>query len=371
MDSADIWWRNGVIYQVYPRSFADSNHDGIGDLNGILEKLDYVKDLGADAIWLSPIFPSPNIDFGYDISDYQSIDPLFGSMQVFNQLVSEAHSRGIRIILDLVLNHSSDQHPWFQESRSSRDNPYRDWYIWQDAKPGNTPPNNWRSWFGGGGWEYDSITGQYYYHGFYKEQPDLNWRKPQMRRAMLDVFSFWLDHGVDGFRLDVFNQYFKDSAFRDNPHKLGLRMFDQQKHIYDTNQPEMIPLLQEIRRLTDQYDERYIIGETFFSTLETAASYCVPGLLHGTFQFGLISRRWNPGVYLKNIQQWEKVLSPESWPSQVMNNHDTQRSASRFGQGEDDERLKVAAALLLTLRECFLSNRVSLENDQIHTNLPD
>ncbi|MBE0696048.1 MAG: hypothetical protein IH586_03910 [Anaerolineaceae bacterium] len=227
------WWKTGIIYQIYPRSFADSNGDGIGDLNGIIARLDYLSDLGVDALWLSPIYPSPDVDFGYDISDYCAIDPKFGTLADFDRLVEGARARGMHIILDMVLNHTSDQHPWFTQSRSSRDNPFRDWYLWADPKPGGKSPNNWQSVFGGSGWELDSTTGQYYFHMFTKEQPDVNWRNPAVRHALLDVFRFWLERGVDGFRLDVFNVYFKDKGLRSNPLLFPLPLFSffSQQHV--------------------------------------------------------------------------------------------------------------------------------------------
>jgi alpha-glucosidase len=211
------WWRDGVIYQVYPRSFYDSDGDGLGDLPGITQKLDYIANLGVDAIWLSPFYPTPDKDFGYDISDYCDVDPRFGSLADFDDLLQAAHARGLKVVLDLVLNHTSDQHPWFQQSRSSRDHPKRDWYLWRDLKPNGKPPNNWPSVFGGSGWEHDPHTGQYFLHLFVKEQADVNWRNPELRQAMLDVVCFWLGRGADGFRLDVFNAYFKDAQFKDNP----------------------------------------------------------------------------------------------------------------------------------------------------------
>ncbi|MRR29578.1 hypothetical protein EG834_04450, partial [bacterium] len=227
-----LWWRDGVIYQIYPRSFADSNADGVGDLKGITGKLDYLEDLGVDAIWLSPINPSPDVDFGYDVADYYGIDPKFGTMDDFNALLEESHRRGMHVILDLVLNHTSDQHAWFLQSRSSKDNPYREWYLWRDGQKPGTPPNNWASIFGGKGWEFDKSTGQWYYHMFAPQQPDLNWRYPPVRQEMMNIFTFWLDKGVDGFRLDVFNEYFKDERFRNNPLKFGIRKFERQRHVY-------------------------------------------------------------------------------------------------------------------------------------------
>jgi alpha-glucosidase len=350
MTESNLWWRDGVIYQIYPRSFSDSTGNGLGDLNGITARLDYLLDLGIDAVWLSPIYPSPDVDFGYDTSDYTAIDPRFGTMEDFDCLVSEAHRRGIRIVLDLVLNHSSDQHPWFQESRKSKNNPYHDWYMWRDPKPGGGVPNNWQSIFGGSGWEFDAARGQYYFHMFCKQQPDLNWRNPDVRQALLNVFRFWLERGVDGFRLDVFNAYFKHADYLDNPSKFGLRAFDRQRHLYDTDQPEMLPLVKEIRQLLDGYPERYVVGETFLSNAETAARYTGPDLLHASFNFELFAWRWHPKLFLKAIQRWENALHPAAWPNYVLNNHDITRSGSRYGAGEDDERLKVAAALLLTQR---------------------
>ncbi len=344
-----LWWRDGVIYQIYPRSFADSNDDGVGDLRGIIGKLDYLAKLGVDGIWLSPINPSPDKDFGYDVSNYKDIDPKYGTLADLDLLVSEAHTRGIHVIMDLVLNHSSDQHPWFVESRSFKDNPYRDWYIWHDPKNGKEP-NNWQSIFGGKGWEFDAATGQYYYHMFVREQPDLNWRNPDTRRELLSVFNFWADRGVDGFRLDVFNEYFKDAQFRDNPVKLGRRPFDAQEHLYDTNQPEMMDVVHDIRAILDSYPERYAVGETFMSTMKTAADYCGDGKLHATFDFTFLWNKWHPGSFLNSIQKWESVMSADSWPTYVLNNHDNKRSATRFHAPQDDERLKVAAAMILTLR---------------------
>lgn len=346
-----LWWRDGVIYQIYPRSFADSNGDGIGDLPGITGKLDYLADLGVDAIWLSPINPSPDKDFGYDVSDYKDIDPKFGCMADFEELVRQAHARKIRVILDLVLNHTSDQHPWFIESRSSKDNPKRDWYLWQSSdKDKDAPPNNWQSVFGGKAWEYDEKTGEWYYHMFVKEQPDLNWRNPEMRAEMMSIFRFWAERGVDGFRLDVFNEYFKDADFRSNPYKIGIRPFDMQQHIYDADQPEMMSVVEEIRRTLDAYPERYAVGETFLADSKKAAEYCQPGRLHAAFNFTFLQNRWNPKGFLKSILDWESVLSDEAWPNYVLNNHDQPRSATRFHAAENDERLKVAAAMLLTLR---------------------
>ena len=345
-----VWWRDGIIYQIYPRSFQDSNHDGFGDLPGILSRLDYLKDLGVDAIWLSPVYPSPDKDFGYDVSDYVDIDPRYGTMQDFDLLVHEAHSRNIRIIMDLVLNHTSDKHPWFIQSRSSRDNPYRDWYIWHPGKPNGKLPNNWQSHFGGDGWEFDPQTGEYYFHMFTKDQPDLNWHNPEVRKAILDVFRFWLDKGVDGFRLDVFNAYFKDAALRNNPPAIGLRGFDRQKHIHDVDQPEMIPLLAEIRNLVDGYGDRYVVGETFLSSPAKAVQYTGNDRLHAAFNFTMLAQPWNARKFSKAITDWEGLNQGEHWPNHVLNNHDNPRTSTRYHFNGDDQLLKTTAVLMMTLR---------------------
>ncbi|MFO1469658.1 MAG: alpha-amylase family glycosyl hydrolase [Turneriella sp.] len=272
---ATPWYKEAVVYQIYPRSFKDSNGDGIGDLAGIREKIDYFTELGIDTIWLSPINSSPMLDFGYDVSDYRSIDPIFGSMADFDALLAELHERRIRVMLDLVVNHTSHLHPWFVESRSSRDNAKRDWYIWHDGKGGKlpqaagegvhargkvrglVPPNNWQSVFGGPAWEWDEATESYYHHSFLKEQPELNWRNPQVKQAVFAEMEFWLKKGVDGFRLDVVNLYFKDDQFRDNPLRLWgwkyPRPYEFQTHIYDMSRPEMHPLLKDMRQLLDKY----------------------------------------------------------------------------------------------------------------------
>ncbi len=350
MNNDFLWWRDGIIYQIYPRSFADSNNDGIGDLPGIISKLDYLQGLGVDAIWLSPIYPSPDVDFGYDVADYTAIDPKFGTMADFNKLVKEARKRDIHIILDLVLNHTSDQHNWFIESRKSKDNPYHDWYLWHDPRPDGSPPNNWAAIFGGSAWEYDPDLGQYYYHMFYKEQPDLNWRNPDVRAAMLNVFRFWLKKGVDGFRLDVFNEYFKDAELRDNPRKPGLRAFDRQKHIHDVSQPEMYPLLEEIRGILDRYKETYVVGETFLADTERTASYCGEDKLHAAFNFDFAKNHWHPKRFLDSAEKWYAALGAGAWPNNFFSNHDMVRAASRYCFGEEDGRAKVALALLLTLK---------------------
>jgi alpha-glucosidase len=360
-----LWWRDGIIYQIYPRSFADSNGDGIGDLPGITARLDYLADLGIDAIWLSPFYPTPDADFGYDISNYIDVDPRFGTLADFDELVAQAHQRNVRVVLDMVMNHTSDQHPWFVESRSSRDNPKRDWYIWQDGKPSpsqgegrvrvGAPPTNWQASFGGSAWEFDPASSQYYLHSFLKEQPDVNWRNPEVRKAQLDVFRFWLKRSVDGFRLDVFNAYFKDDQFRDNPPRFGLRGFDRQQHIYDMDQSEMVPLLQELRALLDSYSERYAVGETYIATPEKITKYAGGDRLHAAFSFDFTSQDliypWNARFVMEKITQRDKTFDAASiWPTIVMSNHDLPRAASRYARGEDDHQPLISMALLLTLR---------------------
>jgi alpha-glucosidase len=349
------WWQDGIIYQIYPRSFSDSNGDGLGDLPGVTARLDYLAGLGIDAIWLSPFYPSPDADFGYDISNYTDVDPRYGSLSDFDQLLAGAHQRGIRVVLDMVLNHTSDQHPWFLESRASRDNPRRDWYIWRDPAAGGHLPTNWESSFGGSAWEFDPHTGQYYLHSFLKQQPDVNWRNPAVRQAQLDVFRFWLERGVDGFRLDVFNAYFKDGQFRNNPPRFGLRGFDRQKHIYDMDQPEMIGLLQELRALLDSYPERYSVGETYVPSTEKTVNYIGSDRLHAAFSFDFFESDlvypWNPGWLLKRIELRDELFDAIGvLPTTVLSNHDKPRSASRYAHRENDQQTLIALTLLLTLR---------------------
>lgn len=343
------WWRNGIIYQIYPRSFFDTNGDGLGDLPGIIAKLDFLSNLGVDALWLSPFHPSPDADFGYDVADHTAVDPRFGSLSDFDRLVKEAHARDMRIILDMVMNHTSDQHPWFLQSRSGRDNPKRDWYIWRDQ------PNNWQASFGGQAWTFDPASGQYYLHSFTPRQPDINWRNPQACAAQMDVFRFWLERGVDGFRLDVFNAYYKDALFRNNPPKFGLRGFDRQQHLHDMDQPEMIPMLQDLRKLLDSYPNRYAVGETYLATPQKVISYCGADKLHAAFSFDFTDKAltypWNPAHIRRRIEAREAVFNAAGvWPTTVLSNHDLPRAASRYCRGEDDRMAKIAMALLLSLR---------------------
>jgi len=351
MRSEYRWWQTGILYQIYPRSFQDSNGDGIGDLRGILSRLDHLEWLGVTALWISPIYPSPMADFGYDISDYKGIHPLFGSMSDFDALLEEAHRRGLKVILDLVPNHSSDQHPWFLESRSSRDNPKRDWYLWRDPSPEGGLPNNWLSVFGGPAWEWDEKTGQYYYHAFLKEQPDLNWRNPDVQAAMLDVMRFWLDKGVDGFRVDVMWHMIKDAAFRDNPvnpdYQQHMATYEQLLPVYSTDQPEVHGIVQQMRRLLDSYDDRMMVGEIYLPIHKLVAYYGVNNSgAHLPFNFMLVTLPWDARRIADAIAEYEGALPHGGWPNWVLGNHDQPRITSRVGR----DQARVAAMLLLTLR---------------------
>ena len=349
-----LWWKDGVVYHIYLRSFADSDGDGLGDLPGLISRLDHLNgsqdSLGVDAIWISPFYPSPDKDFGYDVADYLAVDPRYGNLADFDRLVREAHQRGIRVMIDLVLNHTSDQHPWFVESRASRTSPKRDWYLWRDPRPGQRYPNNWQSVFGGRAWEWDEATRQFYYHMFLKGQPDVNWRNPALRQTMMDVVRTWLDRGVDGFRLDVFSAWFKDADLPDNPPRLGLRGFERQEHRYDTNQPEMAGALAELRALLDSYPERGAVGELFGRGAALASSYCGPHKLHLVFNFAFTDCRWEPAAFLREILGWESALGSDGWPCYVLSNHDIPRHVSRYGGRHAEAVAKVAAAMLLTLR---------------------
>ena len=362
------WWKEGIIYQIYPRSFSDANGDGIGDLQGIIEKLDYLNDgtprsLGIDAIWLSPIYPSPMYDFGYDISDYCAIDPVFGDIRTFDTLIDEAHRRKVRIILDMVFNHSSHLHPWFIESRASNDSPKRDWYIWKDPPPGARVPNNWQAAFGGSGWEWDEASQQFYYHSFLKEQPDLNWWNPRLRGAVFDVMRYWLDRGVDGFRLDVVHFYRKDRLFRNNPRGMtgftkGLIPYDRYRHLYDRDRPEGHEIFREMRKVADEYPGIMMVGETPYEHgAEVAASYLGDGTdeLPLAFYFQFLLARWRRSVYRKRIEGLYTAIPDKGWPCWVLNNHDMSRSIDRLSWPFEslekrESRAKAAAAILLTLR---------------------
>ena len=348
--ASHAWWERGVIYQIYPRSFQDSNGDGIGDLPGVTQRLDYLVWLGVDAIWLSPFYPSPMADFGYDVSDYCDVDPVFGTLADFDRLVAAAHARGIKVIVDFVPNHTSDQHPWFLESRKDRSNPKRDWYIWRDCAPDGGPPNNWLSEFGGPAWTKDETTGQYYYHAYLPQQPDLNWRNPLVREAMYAALHFWLRRGVDGFRLDTIHHLFEDEALRDNPpnphFRAGMAPTRVLERTYQVDQPEVHEVLAEFRRITDAYPERVLIGEAYLPLDKLMAYYGKSDGVQLPFNFQLIGASWDAGFLAELIARYEVLLPAGGWPNWVLGNHDRSRVASRFGQGA----ARVAAMLLLTLR---------------------
>ena len=341
-----------MIYQIYPRSFQDSNGDGVGDLAGIHARLDYLVDLGVEAIWLSPIFPSPMADFGYDVADYCGVDPVFGDLAALDALLDAAHARGLKLLLDFVPNHTSDQHPWFIESRSSRDNPRRDWYIWRDPAPDGGPPNNWISDFGGSSWEWDEATGQYYLHAFLKEQPDLNWRNPEVREAMTQVLRFWLDRGVDGFRIDVLWHIVKNEAFPDNPLNPDwtplVRERDKLLQLHSTDQPEAHAISADMRRLADSYGDRLLVGELFLPNEARARWYGTKESpqVHLPFNFQLIEAEWNAQTLRQIIADYEASLPEFGWPNWVIGSHDMPRIAARIGEAQ----ARVAAMLLLTLR---------------------
>lgn len=346
-----IWWQKGIIYQVYPRSFQDSNGDGIGDLRGIQSRLDYLKWLGMEGVWISPIYESPMADFGYDISDYCSIHPLFGTMKDFDVLLEEVHKREMKLILDFVPNHTSHQHPWFLESRSSRDNHRRDWYIWKDAAADGGPPNNWLSVFGGSGWEWDEQTQQYYYHAFLKEQPDLNWRNPDLQEAMFAAMRFWLDKGVDGFRVDVMWHMIKDAQFRDNPpnpdYKPHRATYERLIPVHSTDQPEVHDVVRKMREVLEDYDDRLMIGEIYLPVQRLVAYYGENNSgSHLPFNFQLLTIPWEASRLFNVIEEYEAALPKGGWPNWVLGNHDQPRIISRIGEAQ----ATVAAMLLLTLR---------------------
>jgi alpha-glucosidase len=346
-----VWWKHGVIYQIYPRSYKDTDGDGVGDLKGINERLDYLGWLGIDAIWISPIYPSPMADFGYDVSDYCDVDPLFGSLHDFDQLVASAHQRGIKIILDFVPNHTSERHPWFVESRASRSNPKRDWYIWRDGKADGSPPNNWLSQFGGPAWTRDETTGQYYLHSFLREQPDLNWPNSAVRAAMYEVLRFWLDRGVDGFRLDAIWLLMKDAGLRDNPPNPNYRPTDsgitRLLSVHSADQPETHDVIAEMRAVLDQYEHRVLIGEIYLPIERLVAYYGKDlGGAHLPLNFQLVHTAWTAPAIASLVTEYEGALPRGGWPNWVLGNHDKPRIAARVGAAQ----ARIAAMLLLTLR---------------------
>lgn len=353
------WWRSGVFYQIYPRSFADSDGDGIGDLRGITAHLDYVAELGVDAIWLSPFQASPQDDFGYDVSDYRAVDPLFGTLADFDALLARAHALGLRVIMDQVISHSSDRHAWFTESRQDRSNPRADWYVWADPRPDGTPPNNWLSVFGGGAWQWEPRRMQYYLHNFLVSQPDLNLHNPEVLDAIEGELAFWLDRGVDGFRLDTANFYLHDPLLRDNPPRPdALRGTGDtpmtnphawQSHIYDRSRPENLHVLRRLRTLTDRYPERMMVGEIACDLgVRRIAEYCAsPDLLHTGYSFDLLGPAFSAAHVRRSVEAF--FAEPgEGWPAWALSNHDVMRVASRWGDGSP-ACVRLLLALLLTL----------------------
>ncbi len=347
------WWRRGTIYEIYPRSFQDTDGDGVGDLAGIERRLDHLTHLGVDALWIAPFSPSPMKDFGYDVADYCAVDPLFGTMDDFDRLLAAAHARGLKVITDLVLNHTSEEHAWFAQSRASRTNPRRDWYIWRDGRGDGQPPNNWLSIFGGSAWRLDEATGQYFLHSFLDCQPDLNWRNPEVEAALIDVLRFWLDKGVDGFRLDAFWMIYKDAQFRDNPPdpdwREGMIPYLRNKPVHFGDQPETIDACRRLRTFVDAYPgDRVLIGETYLPIARLMTYYGAAGDgLHMPFNFKLIQAAWDAREIDEVIRRYEGALPEGAQPNWVLGNHDNPRAASRIG-GPDAAR--AAAVLLLTLR---------------------
>ncbi|MBB4952828.1 alpha-glucosidase [Agrobacterium vitis] len=359
------WWRGAVIYQVYPRSFQDSNGDGIGDIKGLTQRLSYIAALGVDAVWLSPFFTSPMADMGYDVSDYCGVDPMFGTMQDFDVMMTQAHALGLKVIIDQVISHSSDQHPWFQHSRSSRNNDKADWYIWADAKPDGTAPNNWLSIFGGPAWEWDGVRKQYYMHNFLASQPDLNFHNPEVQQAVLDAARFWLERGVDGFRLDTVNYYFHDRLLRDNPphtadsNEAGLdapdvNPYGMQKHVHDKTQPENLAFLKRLRALLDEYGDRTTVGEVGdgANSLQTVAAYTNGGdKLHMCYTFDLLGPEFTAS-HIRNCVTSFQSMVKDGWVCWAFSNHDVTRHVSRFAQAPEQREAvaKLAISILSTLR---------------------
>jgi len=345
------WWQHAVFYEVYPRSFMDSNNDGIGDLNGIASKMDYLKWLGVDAIWITPCFPSPQVDFGYDVSNYVDIDPMYGTLKDFDRMEATGKTNNVSIVLDLVVNHTSDQHKWFLQSESSKANPYRDWYIWRDGKAPNQPPNNWISIFGGSAWQWSGKTSQYYYHFFYPQQPDLNWRNPKVKDAMFDVTRFWYKRGVVGFRLDAVDTLFEDPNLHDNPVLPGKDAYGQanQERKYNTNLPEVMQVLAGLRTVANQY-HGVLIGETWTDTVEQLKRYYGPQHDRIQMPMDLAFTKLQPlsaSVFRRHIAN---VVGSGEWPVWVMSNHDITRAYSRFADGKHDDAIaKVLAGMYLTL----------------------
>lgn len=355
------WWRGAAIYQIYPRSYQDSNDDGIGDLAGIIHRLDHIAKLGVDAIWISPFFRSPMLDFGYDVSDYRDVDPMFGTLGDFDALIERAHQLGLKVLIDLVLSHSSAEHPWFKESRSSRDNQKADWYVWADAKPDGSPPNNWLSIFGGPAWEWDGERMQYYLHNFLVEQPDLNFHNADVQSELLDVARYWLDRGVDGFRLDTVNFYVHDQQLRDNPAlpveerndktAPAVNPYNWQDHLYDKTRPENLAFLRKLRAVMDEFPGTTSVGEVGEGQrgAEVQAEYTRgDDLLHMCYDFDFLSNAFPTGTQVAEVMTRNMTVGAEGWPCWAFSNHDVVRHRSRWNLGEGAYR--VYAALLMSLR---------------------
>lgn len=357
----DPWWKHAVIYEIYPRSFQDSNGDGVGDLNGITQRLDYLKDLGVDAIWIAPLYPSPQVDFGYDISDYENVDPQYGTLADFDRLLAEAKKRDIRVVMDAVMNHTSDKHPWFIESANSRTNPKRDWYIWRDGQGPGKPPNNWLSLFGHSAWEFSPKTDQYYYHYFYIQQPDLNWRNPQVESAMFNMLRFWLDRGVAGFRLDAVINLFEDPSLKDESVLPGTNSFgdpNQSTSLQD-NLPEVHDVMRRMRAMVDTYPgNRVLIGETYLNNAEELDKW-YGGAKHDELQLPMdvqvgIEPKLDANEFRQRINDAETKIDGNQ-PLFVFDNHDNPRTASRYGDGVHDAAIdKMLATILFTTRSTAL-----------------
>ena len=347
---SERWWRVGAIYHIYPRSFQDSNGDGVGDLEGIRRRLDYLVWLGVDAVWISPFYPSPMRDFGYDVADYCGVDPIFGSLEVFDKLVADVHARGLKLILDFVPNHTSIEHPWFRESRAAKGDK-RDWYIWRDGAPSGSPPNNWLAHFGGAAWTFDEARGQFYHHAFLPEQPDLNWRNPKVREAMFDVLRFWLRRGADGFRVDVITHLIKDEGLRDNPENPAWTStrpgVERLLQTHSSDHPQVHAVVAKMRGVLEEFDDRLLIGEIYLP-MERLIAYYGENLAgaHLPFNFQLIDAAWDAATIGDLIEAYEAALPEGAWPNWVLSNHDRPRVAARVGEAQ----ARVAAMLLLTLR---------------------
>jgi alpha-glucosidase len=362
------WWQHAVFYEIYPRSYADSNNDGIGDLKGITSKLDYLKQLGVDAIWLTPCFPSPQVDFGYDVSDYQDIDPMYGTLADFDQMASEGKARNIRIIMDFVMNHTSDKHKWFLDSKSSRTSNYRDWYVWRNGKEPKRPPNNWLSTFGGPAWKYDAKTGQWYYHFFYPQQPDLNWRNPAVEKAMFDVTTWWYNRGVAGFRLDAVDTLFEDPELRDNPVLPGTNRYGDpnMENKYNTKLPELHDVLRKLRKVADEHGA-VLIGETWTSDITELKKYYGEHSNELQMPMDLMFATVNKVSAPEFRRQIGAVDAAGGWPVYVISNHDIPRSYVRYGDGQHNDAIaKLMAGLYLTLRGTpimYYGEEIGMENN--------